>query len=319
MFDFFVENPLYLIPLLIIFIIFAKKYIDYAISSYHKVTKYSYFETFRDKGKYGEYLTYKYLREMEKKGAKILFNLYIPKPGGGTAEIDILMLCSKGIFVFESKNYSGWIFGREHQQDWYQTLPAGSGKTCNKEKFYNPIKQNATHIKALKGLVADNIPIWSIVVFSERCTLKDIEITSDNVSVINRYNVKKEINSIYRKDATYVLSKYEIVNLYNKLYPYTQVGEGVKRQHIENIKRYRNEREQNHQNTKLFKERTQEKGVKKCPLCNGSLILKTAAKGTCKGNQFYGCSNYPKCGYIENLTKNSNPKKIKNEIDEFFG
>jgi predicted RNA-binding Zn-ribbon protein involved in translation (DUF1610 family) len=38
-----------------------------------------------------------------------------------------------------------------------------------------------------------------------------------------------------------------------------------------------------------------------CPRCGGQLILRTAKKGDNAGNQFYGCSNFPKCRYIQNI------------------
>ena len=38
-----------------------------------------------------------------------------------------------------------------------------------------------------------------------------------------------------------------------------------------------------------------------CPRCGGNLVLRTARKGENAGNQFYGCSNFPKCRYVKNL------------------
>ena len=67
-------------------------------------------------------MTYRNLRRYEKEGTRFLFNLYIPEGENGTTEIEMLMLSAKGLFVFESKNYSGWIFGSERQPKWYQTL-----------------------------------------------------------------------------------------------------------------------------------------------------------------------------------------------------
>jgi ssDNA-binding Zn-finger/Zn-ribbon topoisomerase 1 len=43
----------------------------------------------------------------------------------------------------------------------------------------------------------------------------------------------------------------------------------------------------------------EEMPILKCPKCNGELILRTAKRGENKGNSFYGCSNYPKCKYIQ--------------------
>ena len=33
----------------------------------------------------------------------------------------------------------------------------------------------------------------------------------------------------------------------------------------------------------------------------GTLVLRTAKKGANAGNSFYGCSNYPKCRYVQNI------------------
>ena len=60
---------------------------------------------------------------------RYLFNLYLPKDDGGTTEIDVVFLHDSGMYVFESKNYSGWIFGTETQKNWTQTLPMGPGKS----------------------------------------------------------------------------------------------------------------------------------------------------------------------------------------------
>ena len=95
-------------------------------------------------GRHGEKLTereLKLVRFFGRKG-KTLRNVYIPKDNGETSEIDVVYITQKGIFVFESKNYSGWIFGDEKDTYWTVMLP-----NRQKNRFYNPIKQNRTHIK----------------------------------------------------------------------------------------------------------------------------------------------------------------------------
>ena len=71
-----------------------------------------------DIGRYGESLTEVELKKSAIFGmeGKILRNLYVPKDNGETTEIDVLFICSKGILVIESKNYSGWIFGNEDDE-----------------------------------------------------------------------------------------------------------------------------------------------------------------------------------------------------------
>ena len=102
---------------------------------------------YKNKGQFGEYATEFALSNYNIDGNFFIFqNLYVPYKNF-SCEIDILMLHEKGIFVFESKNYSGWIFGTLNQQHWTQTFKSGQ-----KFQFYNPIKQNNTHIKALSTL-----------------------------------------------------------------------------------------------------------------------------------------------------------------------
>ena len=217
-----------------ILIIFIKKNIDYKSGSYYHVTKFPYLSVRCNIGRYGEYLTYKHLKSFESNGAKFLFNLYIPKKSGETAEIDVLMICHKGIFVFESKNYSGWIFGSENQKYWYQTLPTGKGKS-HKEHFYNPIMQNNSHIKHLKAFLGKQVPMRSFIVFSDRCTLKNIQINSNNINVINRNKVFFVVSAICNQVHDNLLNDAEITDIYNELYPYTQADKIKKATHISNI------------------------------------------------------------------------------------
>ena len=210
-------------------------YLRYIRSAYFKCTGISYRAMCADTGRYGEYLVYKYLEEYEHLGAKFLFNLYIPKSNGKTSEIDVVMLCNKGIFVFESKNYSGWIFGKENQKNWYQTLPTNTGK-AHKEEFYNPIMQNYNHIRHLRSFIDQKIPMWSIIAFSDRCTLKDVRVMSKYIHVINRYDIENVVGAIWDKKKD-VLSNQEVEQLYEKLLPLTQVDEATKKLHIQNIQK----------------------------------------------------------------------------------
>ena len=331
-------NPVILIPAIIIIIVLIKKDKEYKNGAYYQITKHPYFSVKHNTGRYGEYLTYKYLKQFETNGAKFLFNIYIPKENGETTEIDVLMICKKGLFVFESKNYSGWIFGSEHQKNWYQTLPTGRGRS-HKEHFYNPIMQNRSHIKYLKAFLGEQVPMRSIIVFSDRCTLKSVQIRSNDISVINRYNVSPVISGICNQIPNDLLADNDITEIYNKLYPYTQVNEIAKMQHVANIHNNLNpqpiqqveetpapvisqtepetvieqpaavvtetitttEEKTITENIEPTTADTTEQQILKCPKCNGDLILRTATRGANAGQQFYGCSNYPKCKYIQSI------------------
>ena len=210
--------------LLVIAVVCVIKYVGYMNSTYYKVTKKPFLAMRTDVGTYGEYCIFKLLKSYENKGAKFLFNVYLPKGEGETTEIDVLMICSQGI--------------NEKYKMWTQSLPQGKGRPAKKEKFLNPIMQNKLHIRCLNEYLKEEYPIYSVIAFSQRCELKKIELVSDNAVVIKRNDITKVLakNSKYSGQ----LSEKAISEIYEKLYPLTQVGEEVKKQHIENIKNEKN-------------------------------------------------------------------------------
>ena len=259
-------------------------------------------------------------------------SLVLPKGEDGTTEIDVLMISPKGLFVFESKNYSGWIFGSEHQPKWYQTLPQGRGKS-HKEAFYNPIMQNKTHIKHLKAMLGETIPMHSIITFSDRCTLKNVQVKSTDIHVINRNEVVGVVATIASRQPD-ILTTAQIQEIHDLLYPYTQTDDAVKQKHIERIEQAIHSDPEEPtvtaapisplqqtpsevptvQETSTEVPTTQEISTEvpdilpepkttplHCPKCGAELVLRTAKKGSNAGNQFYGCSNFPKCRYIQSV------------------
>lgn len=313
------ENMLiHIMPLMIIIMFFAILLvaalleINFRKNIYSKMTGNGYFEMIQDRGKYGEYLVYKELKAYERDGGKFLFNCYLPKDDGTTSEIDVILIHSTGVFVVESKNYSGWIFGNEKSRMWTQTLPNGKGRST-KERFYNPIMQNKTHIKWLKNKIGENVPVYSIIAFSERCELKDVTVESEDVRVIKRQIISGTVKYLGNQSLL-ALSKMDVERVYEILYPYTQTTAYEKQQHIENIQNtFIASGKDIPEMTKDIKvteqilvknendidsvEKKQNKKI--CPKCGAEVILRTAKKGEHAGEQFYGCSRFPKCRYHE--------------------
>ena len=173
-----------------------------------------------------------YLSCFQSMGCKFLFNLYVPRDNGKTSEIDVIMFHPKGLFVIESKNYSGWIFGNENSKQWTQTLPVGRGRS-HKERFYNPIMQNSTHIRAIRKHIDDSIPIYSVIAFSDKCTLKDVTVKS-NVIVTYYSNLAREIKYKLSTINNYSMDSELLNKTYNKLSQYANVDEITKYKHIYN-------------------------------------------------------------------------------------
>lgn len=235
-------------------------------------------------GRRGEKLTERELKLVKLFGrdGKVLRNVYVPKGDGETSEIDVLFITQKGVFVIESKNYSGWVFGSEADRNWTVSLPNGQ-----KNYFYNPIRQNRGHVKWLERYLADGTPLFSIIVFSERCELKRVTVESDDADVVKRDRLYATVRRIW-DSVEDVFSIDEVDSLYERLRVLTDVDEAVKRSHVDKIHA-------------CYAEKKTAPFSLTCPLCGADLVLRMAKKGPNAGNQFYGCSSYPKCRYTKNV------------------
>lgn len=141
----------------------------------------------------------------------IFHDLYIQKNNGEYTQIDVAVATSAGLVVFEVKDYSEWIFGSERQKYWTQVLSYGR----EKHRFYNPIMQNAGHIKALRQRLPQNpsIPIYSVVVFYGNSELKDVTYFSPNTYLIYPNSINNLMQFIMEHPAARFGDKYEIMNV----------------------------------------------------------------------------------------------------------
>lgn len=306
---------IFILPLLIAFVVINLiRITQYKKSEYYRQTHNPYLSVRLNAGRLGEYYTYQDLKPLT--GYKrFLFNIYLPKENGETTEIDVVLLHESGIYVLESKNYSGWIFGTESQLYWTQTLPTGRNRS-QKNKFYNPILQNKGHLKWIQRYLDNQtLSFYSYIVFSERCTLKNVVLTSGKHFVVNRNNLYSAI----RQNAAQVgqqLSPEKIDALFEKLYPLSQVEEAQKIIHIQTIQqKIQNNSSQNIAQTAVEQEEaptaaTHEEEEKQCPRCGGQLVIRTASNPKYQGKNFLGCSNFPKCKYREYF---SEEKKTSDE------
>lgn len=209
------------------------RWIQYRRTVYFKQTRTPYGQLRRDKGKWGEYLIYK---ELEKVAGykRFLFNCYVPTTRGRTTEIDIIFFHERGIFVVESKNYAGEIWGTEGAMEWLQVLPGDQGYP-----FFNPLRQNDTHIRWLRTYLSlPKLPVYSLVVFGNGCSLEQIEVTRPQTYIVTCRRVKKTVRAIVAGRGGQTFSPSEIEAWYERLYPRTQVDGAVKEQHIRDIREF---------------------------------------------------------------------------------
>ena len=153
-----------------------------------------------------------------------LNNITLPLANGGSTQIDHVIVSKYGIFVIETKNYKGWIFGNEAQRQWTQAFPNGS-----KYKFQNPLRQNYLHIKTLAELLDLEMSYFhSMIAFIGECELKTRDelpehvLTSGMVSYIKRKQdeilTENEVKSIVEQIESNRFSKSWRTNREHKAY-----------------------------------------------------------------------------------------------------
>ncbi len=183
----------------------------------------------------------------------------------GTTQIDHILLSKYGIFVIETKNYDGWIFGDEHQGTWTQVL---YGK---KYRFQNPLHQNYRHTMALtEHLKIDTNKIHSVVFF-----IGDVELKTNlppNVMTSGLSAYIKRFDKVVFSDA-------EMMQLSQGLSEMHATSSSAK-EHVFDVK-------------ERFSSNTT------CPKCGRPLVKRTTKQGPKTGTEFMGCSGFPNCRYTK--------------------
>lgn len=164
-----------------------------------------------------------------------------------TAQIDNLLITSKRLYVIEAKNYNGHIFGSEKQENWTMTVKhvnrkkSKSGKVytkthISKHSFYNPIKQNQTHINKILKLteIHKEMPIHNIVVFGSKAYLRDVT-HSQNVFVINSHQLKGLIIEQEKSKGKEVEVK-KMMSFVDELIYHNIIDKKEKKEHVRRIK-----------------------------------------------------------------------------------
>lgn len=219
------------------------------------------------RGIMGEFWVKQKLKELPTDKYLVLNDIML-KQNDKTYQIDHLIISQFGIFVIETKNYYGLILGDDHKDKWIQYL--GKKKTY----FLNPIYQNYSHIKALEDLLNLDINKFiSIICFSNQTKL-NIKTQSDVVQLEYLITcIKNHHNIVLGNDLEEIRDKIIELNI-------TDIIE--RKKHVKNIRTRINDNKKKIDNMI-------------CPRCGGNLVVRIGKYGS-----FIGCSNYPKCKYVEN-------------------
>jgi predicted RNA-binding Zn-ribbon protein involved in translation (DUF1610 family) len=186
----------------------------------------------------------------------------------GTTQIDHLLVSPYGLFIIETKNRKGWIFGSERQQKWTQSLFG------NSYSFQNPINQTFRQKKAISEFLDLNESIiHTVIYFVGNCKFKTQ--LPDNV-------INSQLGKYVKQFKDRILAPEEIDRVVREIEYYVSESSLTTKDHLRSLR-----------------ERHNSKTV--CPKCGSKQVERTAKKGPNAGTKFLGCENYPKCRFTKDI------------------
>ncbi len=207
---------------------------------------------------------------------RVLSDLILPI-AGKTTQLDHLVLSRYGVFVIETKNMSGWIFGDAEQKKWTQVQKGGK-----KRSFQNPLRQNYAHVKAVEEVLGiDKKLLHSFIVFigdAEPKTTMPENVAWGFQALSRLIGVRKQ----------HVISDVQVNAYVHKLQNQAlENTRAVRKEHVQNI-----EKKAAAEALATAPKAASVASSVTCPKCGGEMIKRTNKR---TGAPFWGCASFPKC------------------------
>ncbi|EJP82984.1 nuclease-related domain-containing protein [Bacillus cereus] len=174
------------------------------------------------KGKAGEKLVKRILGKLDPKSYFVLHNVTVYTEYGDTTQIDHIVIAETGVFVVETKNYEGWIYGSEKAARWTQ------GIFRKKHSFQNPFRQNYKHIKAIEWVMEQQLPCISIAAFHPKYSLKRVDVHSKGKHALYYNDLKGCIESYTEVQ----LTNDEVQHIYQTMLRANITDKGIEKKHV---------------------------------------------------------------------------------------
>lgn len=174
------------------------------------------------KGKVGEKLVKRILSKLDPKSYYVLHNVTVYTEYGDTTQIDHIVIAETGVFVIETKNYEGWVYGNEKSARWTQ------GIFKKKSSFQNPFRQNYKHIKAIEWVMEQQLPCISIAAFHPKCSLKRVDVHSKGKHALYYNDLKSCIESYTEVQ----LTNDEVQHIYQTMLRANITDQDIEKKHM---------------------------------------------------------------------------------------
>jgi hypothetical protein len=214
-------------------------------------------------------------RQLPSKEYKVFHDVTLHTSQGPT-QIDHIVVSRYGVFVVETKNYTGWIFGDAKSKQWTQTIYG------YKSRFQNPLRQNFKHTKAVESFLSLSPRyVHSVVVF-----VGDAEFKTDLPDNVTHL----------RELCSFILSYRDLLLDTSRVRAIVMMLT-------------------DHKEGREFRQPPTLAVVPdepRCPKCGERMVLRKAQKGKNAGSEFWGCPRFPGCSGARQISTASDPTNIVN-------
>ena len=242
------------------------------------------------KGWFGETLLHMLLKfNLDKKLYIILHNIMLPTDDGTTTQIDHIIVSQWGVFVIETKTYSGWIFGGEYESQWTVV------HFRRKYRFQNPLRQNYKHIATLVECLGISKEFFkTIIAVSGEAKFKtemppEVMLFGDVA-----YYIKEHSKDI-------IIPPEQVQEVADAILEWqATLTKSQKAKHVQNLRKAHEIQKprQEQLEVSLNHDSALDDKSPVCPRCGAPMVLR---KRKADGLAFWGCSQFPKCRCVVNV------------------
>lgn len=211
-------------------------------------------------------------RLLDREVYHLVENVVLPA-GDDTTQIDHLVISRYGVFVIETKNMTGWIFGQASQAHWTQVIYR------HRQRFQNPIMQNEWHVMVVRR-VLDLKPhqVHNVVALVGDSVLKTPmpDEVVEGVYDLADYIESKSVPVFSEDEVLCIIEDLSERQLDPEIHGDLAQARSARRRAYES---------------------TGGQGDA-CPRCGGTMVVRTNRR---TGERFLGCRRYPQCRGVRSL------------------
>ena len=234
----------------------------------------------------------------------VMHDIMLPTEEGTTTQIDHIVVSQWGIFVIETKTYSGTIYGKKGEPQWtvkYHFRRKGFPRQ-------NPLRQNYKHIATLAECLGIGQEYFKTIVAFANSAKFGKELPPEVM------HIRDVVEYIREKSTEAIIPQEQIREVADAIVAWQNtLSHAQKAAHVANLRKTHPPRKTTEAaavapssaptppaETAVPAAQPEGTTAPLCPKCGVPMVLRQRKSD---GGKFWGCPNYPKCRSIVNISE----------------